>query len=133
MSKMTKNARVEASHWLRGFDHHVEEVIAALSPATGMAEVTGEQWEAQMQDLEKILHRIWHQFAPGPAMRKIKVRFTGLGRPKTLTYQTAQDVTLGQEVEVPRWPGMKPGPYLRGKVVALESDREGPLTTIIGG
>ena len=67
-------------------------------------------------------------------MHKIKVKVAMRGRSaRTLTYQTAQDVKLEQVVEVPRWPGMPEGPPLRGTVVALESDREGPLVTIIGG
>lgn len=64
---MTKNARVEAAHWLRGLDHHVEEAIAALSPATGMAEVSTGQFDAQMQDLAKALRNIWRKFGSGPA------------------------------------------------------------------
>lgn len=66
-------------------------------------------------------------------LRKIKVNFTGLGKVKTLTYQTAQDVKIGDDVQVPRWPDMPPGPPLHGTVVSLSSDYRGQAVTIIGG
>lgn len=66
-------------------------------------------------------------------LRKIKVRITVGRKVRTLTYQTAQDVAIEQEVQVPRWPGMGDGQPLRGTVVALSSDYDGQAVTIIGG
>lgn len=80
---------------------------------------------------EAFLSRMDEAAAPG--MHKIKVNFTGLGKVKTLTYQTAQDVKIGDVVQVPRWPDMPPGPPLHGTVVALSSDYQGNAVTIIGG
>lgn len=57
---LTPNTRVEAAHWLRGFDEHVLEFIRALSPKTGMSVITDMQYDAQIDSLIAILERIRH-------------------------------------------------------------------------
>lgn len=55
---LAKNERVKLCHLLRPIDNTIQDVIASLSPATGMAYMSVAQWNAQVDSLVKSLREL---------------------------------------------------------------------------
>lgn len=147
LESFTRTARAGARRQLENLAAAAQAALKDLerggAPSADLGAIarSADYWTSQLMVLQEVHSVLQADQKRGvleadhepQGLHKVKVRITGLGKAKILTYQTARTVAMNEEVEVPRWPGMPAGPPLRGTIVALTSDHDGPLVTLIGG